>query len=88
MIKYKYPIEKSPSPILATRLTFEDSIKRVPIELATFLNDRDARIKMDENKQMLTVTSSLLSGEEIDTVVEKCLRGLNLACPKRIRTTF
>ncbi|MBA3009716.1 MAG: hypothetical protein KKF12_12290 [Proteobacteria bacterium] len=88
MIMYKYPIEESDILPSKTKLDFIGKIESLPIELATFLNDREAKITMDEKKQMLTVESSLLSGDEIDNAVEKCLLGLSLACSKRIRSTF
>lgn len=87
MLKYKYRIEES-TIRTKTKLDFPEKIQRVPIELATFLGDPQAKINMDENNHLLTVESSLLTENEINYSVEKCLLGLDLSCTEVIKTTF
>lgn len=88
MLKYKYRIEESTLRISKTKLDFPEKIKQVPIELATFLDDPQAKISMDENNYLLTVESSLLTEKEIHNSVEKCFLGLDLSCPEIIKSTF
>jgi len=88
MFKYKYRIEESTLHISKTKLDFPEKIKRVPIELATILDDPQAKIGMDEDNQLLTVESSLLTENEIHYSVEKCLLGLDLAYTGVIKSTF
>jgi hypothetical protein len=88
MLKYKYRIEESSSHISKTKLDFPEKIQRVPIELATILDDPQAKINMDEDNHLLTVESSLLTEREIHYSVEKCLLGLDLFCPEVIKSTL
>jgi len=86
---YKYKIEE-PSLQLPpkTKLNFQEKINRVPIELQTFLDDREAKIDMDKKNMLLVVESSILPGDKIHSSVKKCLTGLDLECHVIIESTF
>jgi len=71
-----------PAKIKKTRLEPIESIKRVNIELSTFLDDRNACLEIDDLKCSLRITTTQ-SEAEVDAAVDRCASGLDLEYTKK-----